>query len=641
MPAPDRDDAERKLKLQKKKQKLKKLQAQAGSGENGHGPISPDAAGPNGAAAGRAERGAGDSHDKKAPAAGAGAEEVAQSDDPADYMNVPFSKLDLLEPTRMAIDEMGFTTMTEVQARAIPPLMAGRDVMGQAQTGSGKTLAFLVPSVELLSRASWLARNGTGMICISPTRELALQIYGVLRELCKYHKQTHGLVIGGANRRAEAEKLAKGVNHLIATPGRLLDHMLSTKGFHYKNLAVFVCDEVDRMLEIGFEEEVNQIMKQLPKHDRQTAMFSATQTSSVKDLCRLALRKPLVVSAQSASISSTVASLEQGYVLCPMEQRFLLLFTFLKKNLKKKARARARTRGGDACAGAGGCAARAAAAARPRPRPSAAARRSHPPRARARRVAPRPPALPCRPPRRRCAAPHPPQVIVFFSSCNSVKFHSELLNYIDLPVLDLHGNQKQNKRTTTFFEFCKAERGILLCTDVAARGLDIPAVDWIVQYDPPDDPREYIHRVGRTARAGAQGRALLMLLPEELGFTNFLKRARVTIKEYEFPLTKLANVSVRARRTLARRRARARRASHCVGRPPTPHAPRPARLPLAHSPSSRSSSRRTTTCTSRRATRTARTCTRTRRTRSRTSSMCTTSTCRRRRRRSGSPCRPR
>lgn len=277
---------------------------------------------------------------------GAGREEEDDAgDDPTKYLHVPFTSLELLPQTQDAIRGMQFTTMTEVQARCIPHLMKGLDVMGQAQTGSGKTLAFLIPAVELLARANWLARNGTGMICISPTRELALQIYGVLRELCTYHKQTHGLVIGGTNRRAEAEKLAKGVNHLVATPGRLLDHMLSTKGFHYGNLAILVCDEVDRMLEIGFEEELNQIMKQLPKKGRQTAMFSATRTSSVKDLCRLACRKPLVVRAQSSSITATVSSLEQGYVVCPMEQRFLLLFTFLKKNRSKKVHCMAPGRG--------------------------------------------------------------------------------------------------------------------------------------------------------------------------------------------------------------------------------------------------------------------------------------------------------
>jgi Helicase conserved C-terminal domain len=120
------------------------------------------------------------------------------------------------------------------------------------------------------------------------------------------------------------------------------------------------------------------------------------------------------------------------------------------------------------------------------------------------------------------------QVMVFFSSCNSVKFHAELLNYVDIKVLDIHGKQKQARRTATFFEFSQAATGTLLCTDVAARGLDIPAVDWIVQYDPPDDPKEYIHRVGRTARGEAgKGRALLFLMPEELAFLKYLKPSKV------------------------------------------------------------------------------------------------------------------
>ena len=127
------------------------------------------------------------------------------------------------------------------------------------------------------------------------------------------------------------------------------------------------------------------------------------------------------------------------------------------------------------------------------------------------------------------------QVMVFFSSCNSVKYHAELLNYIDIPVTDIHGKQKQQRRTTAYFEFCQAEKGILLCTDVAARGLDIPAVDWIIQYDPPDDPKEYIHRVGRTARGkSGKGRALLMLLPEELGFLSFLKVTFIELPELQY-----------------------------------------------------------------------------------------------------------
>lgn len=198
-------------------------------------------------------------------------------------------------------------------------------------------------------------------------------------------------------------------------------------------------------------------------------LFSATQTTKVEDLARISLRPgPLYINVDSDKKNSTVDGLEQGYVVCDSDKRFLLLFTFLKRNLNKK-------------------------------------------------------------------------IIVFFSSCNSVKYHSELLNYIDIPVLDLHGKQKQQKRTNTFFEFSNAKQGILICTDVAARGLDIPAVDWIVQYDPPDDPRDYIHRVGRTARgAEAKGKSLMFLVPSELGFLRYLKAAKVSLNEYEF--SKLANI---------------------------------------------------------------------------------------------------
>ncbi|KAL2366590.1 ATP-dependent RNA helicase [Blastomyces dermatitidis] len=382
-----------------------------------------------------------------------------------------FSELDLSDKTMKAIADMKFETMTEIQRRGIPPLLAGRDVLGAAKTGSGKTLAFLIPAVEMLSALRFKPRNGTGVIVISPTRELALQIFGVARELMAHHSQTYGIVIGGANRRAEAEKLVKGVNLLIATPGRLLDHLRDTPGFVFKNLKALVIDEADRILEVGFEDEMRQIVKILPSEDRQTMLFSATQTTKVEDLARISLRQgPLYINVDHRKEHSTVEGLEQGYVICDSDKRFLLLFSFLKRNLKKK-------------------------------------------------------------------------IIVFFSSCNCVKYHAELLNYIDLPVLDLHGKQKQQKRTNTFFEFCNATQGTLICTDVAARGLDIPAVDWIVQFDPPDDPRDYIHRVGRTARgANGKGRSLMFLQPSEVGFLKHLKEARVPVVEFDFPAKKIVNV---------------------------------------------------------------------------------------------------
>ncbi|KAK7686966.1 ATP-dependent RNA helicase [Cerrena zonata] len=318
-----------------------------------------------------------------------------------DVVTDKFEEAGLSEPTMKAINDMGFKTMTKVQAKTIPPLLAGRDVLGAAKTGSGKTLAFLIPAIEMLYSLKFKPRNGTGVVIVSPTRELALQIFGVARELMAHHTQTFGIVIGGANRRQEAEKLVKGVNLLIATPGRLLDHLQNTQGFIFRNLKALVIDEADRILEIGFEEEMRQIIKILPNEDRQSMLFSATQTTKVEDLARISLRPgPLYINVVPETEVSTADGLEQ----------------------------------------------------------------------------------------------------------------------------DLHGKQKQQKRTNTFFEFCNAKQGILICTDVAARGLDIPAVDWIIQFDPPDDPRDYIHRVGRTAR-GTSGKA-----------------ANVPLNEYEFPTNKIANV---------------------------------------------------------------------------------------------------
>lgn len=254
-------------------------------------------------------------------------------------INKDFASLKLSENTMKALKDMGFTQMTDVQARTIPPLLAGRDVLGAAKTGSGKTLAFLIPAIELLYNLKFKPRNGTGVIIVTPTRELALQIFGVVRELMgTHHSQTFGLCIGGNNRRQEQEKLSKGVNILVATPGRLLDHLQNSKDFVFKNLKSLVIDEADRILEIGFEDEMRQIIKILPNSkERQSMLFSATQTTKVEDLARISLKPgPLFISVDEKHETSTANGLEQGYVICESDKRFLLLFTFLKKNLKKK-----------------------------------------------------------------------------------------------------------------------------------------------------------------------------------------------------------------------------------------------------------------------------------------------------------------
>ncbi|PWA76465.1 DEAD-box ATP-dependent RNA helicase 51 [Artemisia annua] len=381
-----------------------------------------------------------------------------------------FTALPLSEPTMRAISDMGFQHMTQIQSRVIPPLLEGKDVLGVARTGSGKTLAYLVPAVEYLHHTHFAARNGTGIVVICPTRELAIQTHAVAKDLLKYHSQTLGLVIGGAAQRGEAERIRKGVNLLVATPERLLDHLQNTKGFIYKNLKCLVIDDADRYLEANSADEMNQILEILP-NTRQTALFSATRTKKVEDLARLSFQTiPVCVDVDEGISSVTCEGLQQGYCVVPSAKRFTLLCSFLKRNLSKK-------------------------------------------------------------------------VMVFFSSCNSVKFHSELLKHVEVDCFDIHGKQKQQERTSTFVDFCKAEKGILLCTDAAARGLDIPSVDWIVQYDPPDELKEYILRVGRTVCGeGAKGNALLFLTPEELKFLRYLKAAKVSVKEYDFNDKKMANV---------------------------------------------------------------------------------------------------
>ncbi|EPQ17292.1 ATP-dependent RNA helicase DDX18 [Myotis brandtii] len=185
-----------------------------------------------------------------------------------------------------------------------------------AKTGSGKTLAFLIPAVELIVKLKFMPRNGTGVLILSPTRELAMQTFGVLKELMTHHVHTYGLIMGGSNRSAEAQKLANGINIIVATPGRLLDHMQNTPGFMYKNLQCLVIDEADRILDVGFEEELKQIIKLLPTR-RQTMLFSATQTQRVEDLVRISQKKePLYVGVDDDKTNATVDGLEQGYVVC-------------------------------------------------------------------------------------------------------------------------------------------------------------------------------------------------------------------------------------------------------------------------------------------------------------------------------------
>jgi len=279
-----------------------------------------------------------------------------------------------------------------------------------------------------------------------------MQIFDVLRAIGGYHTFSAGLVIGGKSLKDESERLAR-MNILVATPGRLLQHLDQTAGFECQNLQILVLDEADRILDMGFAKALNAIVAHLPPQ-RQTLLFSATQTDSVSDLARLSLRDPVQVFVKEENHdAATPRGLEQHYIVCELPRKLDTLFSFIKTHLQVKA-------------------------------------------------------------------------LVFFSTCKQVRFVFETFCKLHpgIMLMHLHGKQKQTKRLEIFQKFTAAKHAFLFATDIAARGLDFPAVDWVVQVDAPEDVETYIHRVGRTARYQSAGKSLLFLLPgEEEGFSDALK----------------------------------------------------------------------------------------------------------------------
>jgi ATP-dependent RNA helicase DDX10/DBP4 len=370
-----------------------------------------------------------------------------------------FAELPLSKPTQSGLKESQFTKLTTIQASGIPASLKGADILGAAKTGSGKTLTFLVPVLENLYRKRWTEYDGLGALILSPTRELAIQIFEVLRKVGRHHTFSAGLVIGGKSLQEERDRLGR-MNILVATPGRMLQHMDQTAEFEIGNLQMLVLDEADRIMDMGFKETVDAIVEHLPK-ERQTLLFSATQTKRVSDLARLSLKDPEFVSVHEGADSATPATLQQNYVVTPLPEKLDTLWSFIRANLKKK-------------------------------------------------------------------------ILVFLSSGKQVRFVYEAFRHLrpGLPLLHLHGRQKQTARLDITTRFSATKSACLFSTDVAARGLDFPAVDWVVQVDCPEDADTYIHRVGRTARYERDGQAVMFVDPsEEEGMLAALERKKVVLEK--------------------------------------------------------------------------------------------------------------
>ncbi|XP_071725801.1 DEAD-box ATP-dependent RNA helicase 32 [Rutidosis leptorrhynchoides] len=242
-----------------------------------------------------------------------------------------FQQLPISKNLKDGLRQSGFKVMTEIQRASLPHSLCGRDILGAAKTGSGKTLAFIIPVLEKLYKARWGLEDGVGCIIISPTRELADQLFSVLKSVGKHHGFSAGLLIGGHEYDVEKDHVNR-MNILICTPGRLLKHMDTTPNFDCSQLQVLVLDEADRILDSGFKKEVTAIISQLPKH-RQTLLFSATQTKSVKDLARLNLKDPEYVEAHT---DHTPILLHQKVMLVPLDQKLDMLWSFIKAHLNSR-----------------------------------------------------------------------------------------------------------------------------------------------------------------------------------------------------------------------------------------------------------------------------------------------------------------
>ena len=374
-----------------------------------------------------------------------------------------FAHFGLSERTMEGLRRGRYNVPTEIQKAAIPLALQGKDILGAAKTGSGKTLAFLIPVLERLQKEKWQGLMGCGAIVISPTRELAQQIFKVLSVVGDPHSFSAGLLSGGHDIQEEAKRLHK-MAIVVGTPGRILHHLDETTHWDTGELRMLVIDEADRLMDMGFEKTVSGILDHLPQ-SRQTMLFSATQTKDLKVLSRLNVKDPEYISVHAESTSSTPKRLSQNYTVCKLEDKMDCLYSFIRSHMQEKT-------------------------------------------------------------------------LVFFSTCSMARFvyscFSKLLRKAPVACAVLNSRMKQARRTEVFHAFCARPRAcVLFCTDVAARGLDFPVVDWVVQMDCPSHVDEYIHRVGRTARIGAAGKALTVFTPSEEMMIPLLQRKKIPLREVE------------------------------------------------------------------------------------------------------------
>ena len=373
---------------------------------------------------------------------------------------MPFTQFGLHPDLLRGVKEMGFTRPPPIQQASMPPALQGRDVLACAMTGSGKTAAFVLP---ILHRLMGRPRGTTRALVLTPTRELAAQIDQHLRELAVHTSLTGAAVFGGVGMGPQEHALRTGVDVLVATPGRLLDH------FQYPyarlvGLEILVLDEADRMLDMGFLPDIRRILKHLPPR-KQTLFFSATMPQPIGVLAREMLRDPVAVNLQRQA--APAVGITQAVYPVPQELKSGLLLALLKRGDLKEA-------------------------------------------------------------------------LVFTRTKHRANRLADHLVRNGIPCDRIHGNRSQSQRTAALAAFKGGRCRVLVATDIASRGIDVEALGHVVNFDVPAVPDDYIHRVGRTARAGATGEAFTFVAPEEENDLRQIERAirktlpRVTVPDFDY-----------------------------------------------------------------------------------------------------------
>jgi len=429
---------------------------------------------------------------------------------------MPFTNFGLHPDLLRGVKELGFTRPTPIQSDAIPPAMAGKDVLAAAATGSGKTAAFVLP---ILHRLIGKKRGTTRALILTPTRELAAQIDEHLRDLAVHTPLSGAAIYGGVGMGPQEHAFRSGVDVLVATPGRLLDHF--TRGYaKLEGLEILVIDEADRMLDMGFLPDIRRVLRHLPVK-RQTLFFSATMPQPIVQLSQEMLKNPAMISIERKA--APASGITQSVFPVTQELKMPLLETLIARGEIQNA-------------------------------------------------------------------------IVFTRTKHRANRLFEQLQKRRVNTARIHGNRSQAQRTEALAGFKSGKYRILVATDIAARGIDVEALSHVVNFDVPNVPEDYIHRVGRTARAEMTGDAITFVSPDEEGDLRDIERAigkrlpRVTVPDFDYsrrPAEKLEIpiqeriAAIRARKSEDRARAKANAERRAAPAPSAPQRPsgRPGQRP--------------------------------------------------------------